>query len=241
VRTRRGRSGTTLGIEALALSDDGRFCDPSRRYLASFAAAWRRLVAGTVDWGICFVTYLVIGIPLGVVEALGATMYDDRTFGRLPGAALAVVAQVLSFIPFVAYFAYLWPTSQTFGMRVMDIRLVCAGTGRGPSRRRAILRAVIAMVVAAGVYLVVMRETSFEKSHLDHLSRVLMTGAYALAIVAGVSALTSLVSPTGRSLFDRIFGTVVVDDLESLEPVAGPFGPLDVFETAHESAAGRRV
>ncbi len=41
------------------------------------------------------------------------------------------------------------------------------------------------------------------------------------------------ITPTRRSLVDRVFGTVVVDELEAVHSLRGPWGPLDAFDTSH--------
>jgi hypothetical protein len=42
-----------------------------------------------------------------------------------------------------------------------------------------------------------------------------------------------LFSRSSRSLFDRLFGTGVVDNLEATTPRLGPWGPLDAFDTSY--------
>jgi uncharacterized RDD family membrane protein YckC len=221
-------------VSAREVTDKHHYADPSHRYVAQFAAPWRRAVAGAVDWGLCYVIYVIVSIPLGVVQAVGTTSREDGDLGGVPGGIAVVLAELLSFAPLIAYFAVLLPTSQTFGMRLMDIRSVSIRTGRALSRRMSIVRGISATAMAVGVYIVFLRETSFEKEELDRLSRVVFDAASLLAALGGVSALVMMVTPTRRSLFDRLFGTAVVDDLEAVVPIIGPWGPLNVFDTSHE-------
>lgn len=195
-----------------------------------------------MDWGICYFAYLIVSIPLGVVQALGASSIEDADLGGVPGRIAVGVAQALLLSPLVAYFAALLPTSQTFGMRVMDIRTVSLRTGRGLRRRTALVRAVLASVMAAAVYVVFHVETSFEqRDDLDSVSAFVLQASYIVAGVGALSALLMLMAPSRRSLFDRVFGTAVLDDLEPVVAVRGPWGPLNVFDTSYERAEGAEV
>jgi hypothetical protein len=42
-----------------------------------------------------------------------------------------------------------------------------------------------------------------------------------------------LLSRRHRSVFDRLFGTVAVEELEATTPHFGPWGPVDAFDTSH--------
>lgn len=207
--------------------------------MARFASPWRRAAAAAIDWGLCYFAFLIVSIPLGVVQALGATSLEDQDLGGVPGRIVVDVTQLLAFVPLIAYFAVLLPTSQAFGMRVMDIRTVSVRTGRGVSRTVAFVRGLVATAVAAAVYVVFLVETSFEENdHLDRASTVVLQASYVLAGLGALSAIAMLVTPTRRSLFDRLFGTAVLDELEAVVSVAGPWGPLNVFDTSNEPAEG---
>jgi hypothetical protein len=56
--------------------------------------------------------------------------------------------------------------------------------------------------------------------------------------VGSVSAVAMMLTPTSRSLLDRLFGTAVIDDLEAVTPRMGPWGPLDTFDL---SSRGRSI
>jgi hypothetical protein len=114
-----------------------RYADPTNRYLAGFASPWRRAAAAAIDWGPGF---LLVSIPLGTVQALGAISREEGDLAGRPGHVLVVAMQVLTVAPAVAYFAILLPTSQTFGMRMREIRTVSMSTGRGASYTAAIIR-----------------------------------------------------------------------------------------------------
>ena len=182
--------------------------------------------------------FLVVSIPLGAVQALGNVSWEEGDLGGLPGHVLFVMAQVLTVAPIVGYFGVLGPSSQTLGMRALELRLVSMRTGRAPSRITATVRGAIATAGAAGVYAVYLVSTSYDPPQsLDTASRYALDAAYVAAALVGASVLTMIVTPTHRSLVDRLFGTGVVDDLEALAPQLGPWGPLDAFDLSHNPDA----
>jgi uncharacterized RDD family membrane protein YckC len=222
-----------LESDVSSIARGARFTDPANRYLARFASPWRRGVAATVDWGLCFLAWVLVSIPLGIVQALGQLSWEEGDLGGGPGHVLSLVAQALTLVPVVAYFALLLPTSQTLGMRLTGLRVVSTDTGRGISYPRAVLRAVFATALAAAVYIVFLVSTSFDKGEeLDHTSTMILNVSYGIAAAAAVSALTMILSRTRRSLLDRVFGTAVLDELEPITPHMGPWGPMDAFDTS---------
>jgi uncharacterized RDD family membrane protein YckC len=211
------------------------YSDPAKRYVARFASPWRRAAAAAIDWTLCYLLFLLVSIPLGILQTLGRVSWEAGDFGGEPGHVLFVVAQLLTAVPIVAYWVILLPTSQTFGMRALGTRIVSVRSGRGPSRGAAVIRGAIATVTAAALYAVYLNTTAFDKGEeLDSTSQLLLDGSYVLVAVGFVSALAMLVTPTHRSLFDRVFGTAVLDELEATAPRMGPWGPLDAFDTALE-------
>jgi uncharacterized RDD family membrane protein YckC len=216
-----------------------RYADPDRRYIARFATPWRRAVAAVVDWGICYVLFLLVSIPLGMVQSVGTASREDGDLGGVPGLVLQVVPQVLIVASVVAYWAILLPTSHTFGMRVMDIRIVSKRTGRGPSYAVASLRGAVATLIAGAVYAVYLDRTTVSERELDGTSLFLLDVSYAVTGAAALSALVMIATPSHRSILDRIFGTAVLDELEATEPHIGPWGPVDAFDTSNERVRAR--
>ncbi len=211
-----------------------RYADPEQRYTAGFGSPWRRATAAAVDWTICLVAYLIASIPLGGIQALGAVSWRERDFGGVPGEPLVYAAEVGTAVPAIAYFAGLLPTSHTLGMRARDIRIVSLRTGRAPSYAASLVRAVLTVAVAASVYVMFGRATSVQdKGHLDHTSWIALQVAYVLASGAGLSAVLTVLSRSHRNLFDRIFGTAVIDELEAVVPQMGPWGPLNRFDLSY--------
>lgn len=225
------------GVWSLASRARRRYEDPTRNYVARFAAPWRRAIAATIDWGLCYVAFLLVSIPLGIVQGVGALSWREGDFSGVPGHVVVVGTQLLTLVPVVAYFTLLLPTSQTFGMRFSDLRTVSVRTGRGPSYLAALIRGATATAVAAAVYAVATYSASFEKpSHLDSTSSLALEAAYVLAAAGCVSALVMVITPTHRSLVDRLFGTAVLDELEAVVPHMGPWGPLDAFDVSNPRA-----
>ena len=223
----------TLENDVSSIDRASRFTDPANRYFARFGSPLRRAAAATVDWAICYVAFVLVSIPLGVVQALGRISWEERDLGGGPGHVLFVAAQALTVVPALAYFAYLWPTSQTLGMRLTGLRIVSTETGRGISYARASVRAVVTTALAAAIYIVFLVWTSFDRGEqLDRTSELILDISYVLAAAGALSALTMIVSPKRRSLVDRMFGTAVLDELEPITPHMGPWGPMDAFDTS---------
>lgn len=222
-----------LETDVSSMEKSARFVDPANRYLARYASPWRRAAAATVDWGLAFLAWVLVSIPLGVVQAAGQLSWEEGDLGGSPGHILFIAAQVLTLVPVAAYFAFLLPTSQTLGMRLTGLRIVSVHTGRGVSYVRSVVRAIVATALAAGVYVVFFVSTSFDKGEeLDHTSRMILDVSYGVAAAAALSTLVMIFGPTRRSLVDRVFGTAVLDELEAIDPHMGPWGPTDAFDTS---------
>jgi uncharacterized RDD family membrane protein YckC len=184
------------------------------------------------------VAFLLVSIPLGTVQALGAVSWTEGDLGGLPGHVLFVVTQVLTVAPAVAYFGLLLPTSQTFGMRALELHQVSTKSGRAPSYTAATIRGAVATALAASFYASYLVASSFdEPRNLDTASSYALDAAHVVVAFGIVSALTMLLTPTRRSLLDRLFGTAVVDDLEAVAPQMGPWGPIDTFDLSREHSS----
>jgi RDD family len=211
-----------------------RYADPDNRYFARFGSPWRRIGAAAVDWGLCYALFVLASIPLGMVQTVGRVSWEAGDFGGTPGHIVVLVTQWLVVVPILAYWTLLLPTSQTYGMRLADIRLVSLRSGNGLSYPAAAVRSVIALGTAAAVYAVFLDVTAWdEETRLDETSAFLLDASYVVAGIGCVSALVMLLSRRHRSVFDRLFGTVAVEELEATTPHFGPWGPVDAFDTSH--------
>lgn len=228
--------------DAPAFSETPQFyADPANRYFARFANPWRRGVAAAIDWALCYGLFVLVSIPLGMVQTLGTISREAGDFGGVPGYGLQIGAQVLIVLAVVAYWAILLPTSHTFGMRVMDIRIVSMRTGRGPSYVAALVRGLVATVMAAATYAVYLDRTTVNDlgEELDTTSQLLLDASYVLFGLGALSALIMLATARHRSLLDRVFGTAVLDELEPTVAHMGPWGPVDAFDTANQRVRAR--
>jgi uncharacterized RDD family membrane protein YckC len=161
-----------------------------------------------VDWCLVFVLFLLVGFPLGMIqtvaETLGGTV-DDVVYPLTEAIGLGVV---------VAYFAWFVASGHTLGMRALDIHVFSYGTGKEPHPVRAGTRGLLSLgfflatIDAYGLSTGAYRETG--PTGFLAIGRLAAIAGTALA-AAGV--LWKLVDPDGRTLWDRLFGLVVVEDV----------------------------
>jgi uncharacterized RDD family membrane protein YckC len=168
----------------------------SDRSAASFG---RRLAAGALDWTICLALYTVVGL----VTAAIAGADGDTTLG------LAIFIGFVS-APVVAYFAYFWTRSgATPGMRAVGIR-VENETGTQPSPRRALLRALAALVSGASVFVILYTALSDRpEGGYSAATLTVFVVALVLAALSLVGHLWLLVDRR-QTWQDRLFRLVVV-------------------------------
>jgi uncharacterized RDD family membrane protein YckC len=186
---------------------------PNGTYSAIYPRVRRRLAAGTIDWVLCGVVFLVASIALGLVQGLGTLALDAGGGWTAPGAALVVLSQLIVLGAMAAYFAWFWTTGSTLGMRALDIELVADSTGEPPSWRRAVPRAVVGCLLAlalVNVYFAWSGRTDDEP--LNAYERALVAVSIPVA-VAGVAAKGWMVlDERRRSALDRLFGLVYVEE-----------------------------
>ena len=199
-----------------------RYADPSNRYFARFGSPWRRIGAAAVDWTICYVLFVLVSIPLGMLQMIGTVSWEAGDLGGVPGHVLFVIAQILIAMVVLAYWVLLLLRARpsACGSPTSAWSRCAPATG---SRTGAALRSVAATATAAAVYAVYLNTTAFDKGdRLDDTSQLLLNGSYVVAGIGFASALAMLLTPTHRSLYDRAFGTAAVDELESTSPHFGP-------------------
>lgn len=171
------------------------------------APLWRRGGASAVDWVLVFFTFLILSYPLGMIQTLGDAVggvWGDLIFDLTQAAGLGVVA---------AYFGYFFATGHTLGMRAFDIHVFGAHSGEAPHPLRAAARGVLSV----GFFLAAIDAYGLSRGGLsENLSgsqamwrTVAVTGT--LVVLAG--QLWQLVDPAGRTVWDRLAGLVVVEDV----------------------------
>lgn len=176
-------------------------------YRAVAAPLWRRASASGVDWLLVFVSFLIASIPLGMVQTVA-----DALGGPI-GDSLFWLAQALALAVVVAYFGYFLSTGHTMGMRAFDIHVFEHGTGREPHPLRSTARGVLALAfffATTNAYAYVAGDRYLPLTRLEQIREGL---AIAVALIALAGGVWKLVDSEGRTLWDRLFGLVVVEDV----------------------------
>lgn len=200
---------------------------PDRSYTATYPSFLRRLGAGAVDWAIASVLFLLGSILGGVFQAVGLVSTDAGDLRGIPGSALLLASQLIVAAPVVGYFAAYWTTGSTLGMRAVDIELVSEATGRAPRWPRALARACLAFVIAFAVNTVYLVLASEPLDGYTSLERTVITASVVIVSAAAAAKAWMLVGERRRSLLDRLFGLVYVEDLVFSRDAPLPWsGPL---------------
>lgn len=195
---------------------------PDGTSVAAYPSLQRRAAAGAIDWALCYFAYLIVSIPLGGVQALGRVSWEAGDLRGIPGAILFWTAEALVLAPLVAYFALLWRSGSTLGMRAADIELLTAGTGRTPSLWRTVPRAVLAVAFAAAGY--VLYFAIFSEPPLGGYSSTDVLAIYAsvaLFVPCILGKLWMVADPARRTAWDHVFGFLYVEDLVPTDPARG--------------------
>ena len=200
---------------------------PDRAFTATYPSFRRRLGAGAVDWAIASVLFLVASIVGGVFQAVGLVTSDAGDLRGIPGSALLLLSQAIVAAPVVGYFAAYWSTGSTLGMRALDIEVVSEATGRTPGWPRALVRACAAFVIAYAVNTVYLVVASEPLDGYTPLERTVITASVVIVSAAAASTACKPAPDHRRSLLDRLFGLVYVEDLVFSRDAPLPWsGPL---------------
>lgn len=200
---------------------------PDHAFTATYPSPRRRLGAGAADWAIASVLFLVASIVGGVFQAVGLVASDAGDLRGIPGSALLLLSQAIVAAPVVGYFTLYWSTGSTLGMRAVDIELVSETTGRSPGWPRALLRACTAFVIAYAVNTVYLVLASEPLDGYSPLERTVITASVVIVSAAAAAKVWMLVDEQRRSLLDRLFGLVYVEDLVFSRDAPLPWsGPL---------------
>jgi uncharacterized RDD family membrane protein YckC len=174
-------------------------------YRAFAAPSWRRVVASALDWVLVFVLYFIASYPLGMIQTLG-----DAIGGAVADVVLVFThAAALGIV--VAYFAYLFASGHTLGMRALDIHVFSHGSGRNPHLVQATARALLSV----GFFLATVNAYGLQlgQQALTDTEEMWRTIAIAGVLLVVAGQLWKLVDADGRTLWDRLFGLVVVEDV----------------------------
>jgi uncharacterized RDD family membrane protein YckC len=173
-------------------------------YRAVAAPLGRRAAASAIDWTLAFVAFLIISIPLGMIETVG------RAIGGLPGDALVYLVDALALGVVVAYFGNFLSTGHTMGMRALDIHVFSHATGRAPHLVRAVARSCLSLAF----FLAAFKTSGWHGNEgLSDREETWRDLAATVSTVALVGGLWKIADPEGRTLWDRFTGLVVVEDV----------------------------
>jgi hypothetical protein len=199
------------------------FLSPDGSYSAMYPSVARRLGAGAIDWSLCVILYLLGSIVGGVFGTIGLTSWEAGDLRGIPGATLITISQLLIAAPIVAYFAAYWQTGSTLGMRALDIELAREETGLPPGWGRAVARGCVAFVLALAVnnvYLVLGGEPFEEYSTVQQV--VIVVSVALVSFLLAAKALM-LLDERRRSLLDRAFGLVYLEEVVFTQRDEGPW------------------
>jgi uncharacterized RDD family membrane protein YckC len=176
-------------------------------YRATAAPFGRRALAGLIDWTIVTVCYLIVEIPLGVFQAAADEVGGIAfvvVFALTQAAGLAVVA---------GYFAFFLSTGHTLGMRAVDIHVVGAQAGHAPVLARAAGRGVLSVVFFLATFTAYTFVLGQYDTPLSTFHQVSRAASILVASLAFFGQLWQLWDRGGRSLWDRLVGVAVVEDI----------------------------
>jgi uncharacterized RDD family membrane protein YckC len=177
-------------------------------YRALAAPLWRRIAASALDWSIVFVLFLLVSYPLGMIQTLGDAL------GGTAATAIRDATQALGLGVIVAYFTWFFASGHTLGMRALDIHLFSHRSGEEPHLLRAFVRGLLSLgfflaaIDAYGLSSGAYRHGGLTDAQANY--RVAAVGGAALACAGGV---WKLLDPEGRTLWDRLLGLVVVEEV----------------------------
>jgi RDD family len=199
------------------------FISPDGTYSAMYPSVVRRLGAGAIDWSLCVILYLLGSIVGGVFATVGLTSWEAGDLRGIPGATLITISQLLIAAPVVAYFGAYWHTGSTLGMRALDIELAREETGLPPGWGRAVTRGCVAFVLALAVnnvYLVLNGDPFDEYATAQ---QVVIVVSFALVTLLLAAKATMLLDERRRSLLDRAFGLVYLEEVVFTRHDQGPW------------------
>jgi RDD family protein len=171
----------------------------------------------------CVVVYLIVSIPAGMVQSVGswAIIEGGGTLGRV----LVVLSQVLVAAAVVACLALGLSSGQTLGMRAVEVHARVTQTGRPPGLGRALGRSILGVVFALAVVNAYsgLRGTAPVEG-LSDLEETLVDVGLVVTAVAVAGKVWAFLDPTRQTLWDRLFGVVVLEDLDARDTAEVDYG-----------------
>lgn len=220
-RPRHSQLRTTVSVSS-ALSRRPAYAPTGGSYRAHAAPIWRRVVAGVIDWVGVITCYLIVNIPLGMIqrvsEELGSVV-KGVAYVAIQAAALSVVA---------GYFAFFFRAGSTLGMRALDIHVVSYGTGEAPGLLPVVWRSLLSVVFFLSSFTAYTYLFGHYESPLTSFEEIARASSIGVAVVALGGHLWKLVDEAGRSVWDRAAGLIVVEDIvpnSMPDRLWAPWGP----------------
>jgi hypothetical protein len=176
-------------------------------YRAMAAPLWRRGGASALDWVLVFFSFIILSYPLGMIQTVGDALggvWADLIFDLTQAVGLGFVA---------GYFAYFFLTGHTLGMRAFDIHVFAARSGSDPHPVRAIARGLLSVVFFIATIDAYGLSRGGLADELSSSEELLRTFAIIVAAMAAAGQLWQLVDPAGKTVWDRLTGLVVVEDV----------------------------
>jgi uncharacterized RDD family membrane protein YckC len=176
-------------------------------YRASAAPLWRRAVASLIDWTLVTVAYLIANIALGMPLAVA------REVGGVTNAIVFVATQIGGLAVIVVFFAVFFSTGHTLGMRALDIHVVGYTSGREPGVPAAVARSILAVVfflASFTTYSYILGRYDPGLSTFEETTRAV---SITVATIAFFGHLWQLADPAGRTIWDRLTGLTVIEDM----------------------------
>ena len=168
----------------------------------------RRIGAAAVDWTICLVAYLVVSIPLGVIEGFGFALQSESSTAG-PGRIVTILAQIAVLLPTVLYFTLGLREGHTLGMAAFDFKTLDKRDGTPPGLIRSVLRSLLSVAFAAAVYIAYTGHSA-DRSGWSDQDLAIYVAALVLTGIVVVDKAFVPVHRSGRSLTDRLFRLVRV-------------------------------
>jgi hypothetical protein len=168
----------------------------------------RRVGAAVIDWTICLVAYVVVSIPLGLIEGFGFALRSESSTAG-PGRVVTWLAQAAVLLPTFLYFTLGLKEGHTLGMAAFDFKTLDARTGRPPRIVHSLFRSLLSVVFGVAVFAAYMGHSA-EHTGWSHHVRAIYTLAVIGAAVVAIDKVFIPLHSSGRSLTDRVFRLVRV-------------------------------
>lgn len=212
---------------------------PDGKQAADYAGFAQRLGGTIVDWIICFfLPFYFVGC--GTSLAFGSGQSASTAPPSLTGIVIWLASVALSV---VGYFSYFVARGRTIGMRIVGIQILDPSTARPPVLSRSLVRAFMALLLGAAVFMAL----NFALSDPTPDSQTLLYrrigwAAVAIAVAGFWSHVWMLFDPRGQTAQDHIAGVVVVGtlvDVVATRPASAPSpsAPTSVVPGARKTPA----